>query len=53
MFEKKGHGIHMLSGAILGLAWMQIAYLGHDAGQYQMIVTRGWKSFPEYLSGIV
>ncbi|CAI9292110.1 unnamed protein product [Lactuca saligna] len=37
--------IHMLSGALLGLAWMQIAYLGHDAGHYQMMSTRGWNKF--------
>ncbi|XP_076892835.1 delta(8)-fatty-acid desaturase-like [Bidens hawaiensis] len=37
--------VHMLSGATLGLAWMQIAYLGHDAGHYQMMATRGWNKF--------
>ncbi|KAI3498255.1 hypothetical protein L1887_34026 [Cichorium endivia] len=37
--------VHMLSGALLGLAWMQIAYLGHDAGHYQMMSTRGWNKF--------
>nr|GFB53504.1 delta(8)-fatty-acid desaturase [Tanacetum cinerariifolium] len=37
--------VHMMAGAVLGLAWMQIAYLGHDAGHYQMMATRGWNKF--------
>ncbi|KAJ0537753.1 putative acyl-lipid (11-3)-desaturase [Helianthus annuus] len=44
-YHLKSLWVHMLSGAILGLAWMQIAYLGHDVGPYQMMATRGWKTF--------
>ncbi|KAL8268574.1 hypothetical protein R6Q59_002372 [Mikania micrantha] len=49
MFEKKGHGFWKLLdsyafGVILGLAWMQISYLGHDAGHYQMRATQSIKN---------
>ncbi|CAN4125243.1 unnamed protein product [Withania somnifera] len=43
--------IHMLSGALLGLTWMQISYLGHDSGHYVIMTTRGFNKMIQILSG--
>ncbi|KAG8391890.1 hypothetical protein BUALT_Bualt01G0234000 [Buddleja alternifolia] len=43
--------IHMLSGGLLGLAWMQVSYLGHDSGHYQMMKTRGYNRLAQILTG--
>jgi delta8-fatty-acid desaturase len=43
--------VHMLSGALLGFSWIQVAYLGHDSGHYQMMKTRGWNKFMGILIG--
>nr|GEV00451.1 hypothetical protein [Tanacetum cinerariifolium] len=44
---KKGNreNLELLRAQVLGLAWMQIAYLGHDAGHYQTMATQGWNKF--------
>ncbi|VFQ94685.1 unnamed protein product [Cuscuta campestris] len=42
---------HVLSGALLGLAWMQISYLGHDSGHYNIMTTRGFNKFAQILTG--
>ncbi|KAG8363292.1 hypothetical protein BUALT_Bualt19G0007000 [Buddleja alternifolia] len=44
-------GIHMLSGALLGLTWIQVAYLGHDSGHYQIMTTRGYNKLAQILTG--
>ncbi|KAL0464861.1 UNVERIFIED_CONTAM: Delta(8)-fatty-acid desaturase [Sesamum latifolium] len=43
--------IHMLSGALLGFSWMQVAYMGHDSGHYQIMTTRGWNKLVQILTG--
>ncbi|CAA0842544.1 Delta(8)-fatty-acid desaturase 2 [Striga hermonthica] len=43
--------VHSLSGCLLGLAWMQVAYLGHDSGHYQIMTTRGFNRFVQILAG--
>ncbi|KAK6162257.1 hypothetical protein DH2020_002098 [Rehmannia glutinosa] len=43
--------IHMLSGGILGFTWMQVAYLGHDSGHYQIMTTRGFNKVAQILAG--
>ncbi|GER45208.1 fatty acid desaturase [Striga asiatica] len=43
--------VHSLSGCLLGLAWMQVAYLGHDSGHYQIMTTRGFNRFIQILAG--
>jgi len=46
-----GFWIHMFSGGLLGFLWMQVAYLGHDSGHYQIMTTRGFNKFAQILSG--
>ncbi|XP_019159224.1 PREDICTED: delta(8)-fatty-acid desaturase-like [Ipomoea nil] len=43
--------VHIVSGGLLGLAWMQISYLGHDAGHYNIMATRGCNKFAQILTG--
>lgn len=43
--------LHMASGGLLGLAWMQISYLGHDSGHYNIMATRGFNKFAQILTG--
>ncbi|XP_059318197.1 delta(8)-fatty-acid desaturase-like [Lycium barbarum] len=43
--------VHMLSGALLGLSWMQISYLGHDSGHYLIMTTRGFNKLAQILTG--
>ncbi|XP_027768229.1 delta(8)-fatty-acid desaturase-like [Solanum pennellii] len=43
--------IHMLSGALLGLTWMQISYLGHDSGHYVIMTTKGFNKMIQIMSG--
>ncbi|GER26456.1 fatty acid/sphingolipid desaturase [Striga asiatica] len=42
---------HMASGALLGLAWMQVTYLGHDSGHYVIMKTRGYNKLAQILTG--
>jgi fatty acid desaturase/predicted heme/steroid binding protein len=42
---------HMLAGAVLGLSWMQVAYLGHDSGHYNIMSSRGFNKVAQLLSG--
>ncbi|KAK6140812.1 hypothetical protein DH2020_025442 [Rehmannia glutinosa] len=63
MFEKKGHGPVSTAfcavtvfdsyafGGILGFTWMQVAYLGHDSGHYQIMTTRGFNKVAQILAG--
>ncbi|PIN00653.1 Delta 6-fatty acid desaturase/delta-8 sphingolipid desaturase [Handroanthus impetiginosus] len=43
--------IHILSGCLLGLTWMQVAYLGHDSGHYQIMTSRGFNKLAQILTG--
>lgn len=43
--------VHMLAGGVLGFAWMQVAYLGHDSGHYQIMINRGFNKFAQILTG--
>ncbi|KAK6789886.1 hypothetical protein RDI58_013686 [Solanum bulbocastanum] len=43
--------VHMLSAALLGLAWMQISYLGHDSGHYVIMTNRGFNKLAQILTG--
>ncbi|CAL5400931.1 unnamed protein product [Camellia sinensis] len=43
--------VHMGSGALLGFAWVQISYLGHDSGHYNMMTTKGFNKLAQILSG--
>lgn len=43
--------IHTLCGGLLGLTWMQITYLGHDAGHYNIMTSRGFNKLAQILTG--
>ncbi|KAL0339468.1 UNVERIFIED_CONTAM: Delta(8)-fatty-acid desaturase [Sesamum angustifolium] len=43
--------IHMLSAAILGIAWMQVTYLGHDSGHYEIMMNRGFNKLAQIVTG--
>lgn len=43
--------MHMLSGCLLGLTWMVVAYLGHDSGHYQIMLTPGFNKCVQILTG--
>ncbi|KAL2490309.1 Delta(8)-fatty-acid desaturase 2 [Abeliophyllum distichum] len=43
--------VHMLSGGVLGFSWMQVAYLGHDSGHYEIMSSRGFNKFAQILTG--
>ncbi|KAH6756466.1 Fatty acid/sphingolipid desaturase [Perilla frutescens var. hirtella] len=43
--------IHMLSGAVLGFVWMQVAYLGHDSGHYCMMMNPRFNKVAQILTG--
>lgn len=43
--------IHVLSGGVLGLAWMQVTYLGHDSGHYQIMINKGYNKLAQILTG--
>ncbi|KAL9672198.1 hypothetical protein QQ045_028448 [Rhodiola kirilowii] len=43
--------VHVGCGGLLGMLWMQSAYMGHDSGHYQMMKSRGWNTFAQILTG--
>ncbi|EPS70430.1 delta-8 sphingolipid desaturase, partial [Genlisea aurea] len=43
--------VHVLSAGLLGLSWMQVAYLGHDSGHYQIMTGRGSNKFIQLFTG--
>ncbi|KAG9155860.1 hypothetical protein Leryth_004111 [Lithospermum erythrorhizon] len=43
--------VHMLCGAMLGMCWIQAAYLGHDSGHYTMMSTKGYNKLAQILNG--
>lgn len=46
-----GFWTHMLSGALLGLAWMQVTYLGHDSGHYNIMISPGFNKLAQIVTG--
>ncbi|CAI9102049.1 OLC1v1000242C1 [Oldenlandia corymbosa var. corymbosa] len=47
----KDFWVHLLSGAVLGFAWVQVTFLGHDSGHYQIMSTRRFNKFAQILTG--
>ncbi|KAI5647180.1 hypothetical protein M9H77_33185 [Catharanthus roseus] len=43
--------IHIVSGAVLGFSWVQVTYLGHDSGHYQIMTSRRFNKFAQILTG--
>ncbi|XP_052193435.1 delta(8)-fatty-acid desaturase-like [Diospyros lotus] len=43
--------VHLVAGGILGFAWVQVSYLGHDSGHYNMMTTRGFNKMAQILIG--
>ncbi|KAL9686500.1 hypothetical protein QQ045_023960 [Rhodiola kirilowii] len=43
--------VHLGSGGLLGMLWMQSAYMGHDSGHYQMMTSRGFNTLAQILAG--
>lgn len=42
---------HLGSAMLLGLLWVQSAYLGHDSGHYQVMSSRGYNKCAQMLAG--
>jgi len=42
---------HLVSASLLGLLWVQSAYVGHDSGHYQVMCNRGFNKVAQLLSG--
>ncbi|KAE9615517.1 hypothetical protein Lal_00018389 [Lupinus albus] len=42
---------HLGSGMLLGLLWMQSAYVGHDSGHHVVMVNSGFNKLAQLLSG--
>ncbi|XP_047339381.1 delta(8)-fatty-acid desaturase-like [Impatiens glandulifera] len=43
--------VHMFAGALLGFSWVQVSYLGHDSGHYNMMTTKGFNKLAQIISG--
>nr|XP_027108465.1 delta(8)-fatty-acid desaturase-like [Coffea arabica]XP_027108466.1 delta(8)-fatty-acid desaturase-like [Coffea arabica]XP_027108467.1 delta(8)-fatty-acid desaturase-like [Coffea arabica]XP_027108468.1 delta(8)-fatty-acid desaturase-like [Coffea arabica]XP_027108469.1 delta(8)-fatty-acid desaturase-like [Coffea arabica]XP_027108470.1 delta(8)-fatty-acid desaturase-like [Coffea arabica]XP_027108471.1 delta(8)-fatty-acid desaturase-like [Coffea arabica]XP_027108472.1 delta(8)-fatty-acid desa len=43
--------MHMFCGALLGFSWVQVTFLGHDSGHYQIMSTRGFNKLAQILTG--
>ncbi|KAL7002437.1 Delta 8 Fatty Acid Desaturase [Sarracenia purpurea var. burkii] len=43
--------VHMFSGGLLGFAWVQVSYLGHDSGHYNMMTSRRFNKIAQILTG--
>ncbi|OMP08538.1 hypothetical protein COLO4_06367 [Corchorus olitorius] len=42
---------HLGSAMLLGMLWIQSAYVGHDSGHYQVMSSRGYNKLAQLLSG--
>ncbi|GLT84691.1 hypothetical protein SLE2022_029080 [Rubroshorea leprosula] len=42
---------HLGSAMVLGMLWMQSAYVGHDSGHYQVMKTPGYNKAAQLLAG--
>ncbi|CAM8982751.1 unnamed protein product [Rhodiola kirilowii] len=45
--------VHLLSGGLMGVLWIQSGWIGHDSGHYQVMKTRGYNRFAQILTGNV
>ena len=43
--------VHLVCGVLLGMLWIQSAYIGHDSGHYQVMSSRKYNNFVQLLSG--
>ncbi|KAL6952172.1 stearoyl-CoA 9-desaturase [Sarracenia purpurea var. burkii] len=43
--------VHMAAGGLLGFAWVQVTYLGHDSGHYNIMTSRGFNNLAQILTG--
>lgn len=43
--------VRLGSGALLGVAWILSAYLGHDSGHYVIMSNKGFNKFAQILTG--
>ncbi|KAK7321592.1 hypothetical protein VNO77_32392 [Canavalia gladiata] len=43
--------VHLLSGALIGIAWIQSGWIGHDSGHYQVMLNRRFNRLAQILSG--
>ncbi|GAB2291053.1 DNA replication regulator sld2 [Dionaea muscipula] len=43
--------VHLGCGMLLGLAWMQSTYLGHDSGHYVIMSSRGFNKLAQLMTG--
>ncbi|KAJ7007760.1 hypothetical protein NC653_006707 [Populus alba x Populus x berolinensis] len=39
------------SALVLGFLWIQSSYIGHDSGHYQVMKSRGYNKFAQFVSG--
>ncbi|XP_021906194.1 delta(8)-fatty-acid desaturase 2 [Carica papaya] len=42
---------HLGSGCLLGFLWIQSAYVGHDSGHYEVMTSRRYNKFAQFLAG--
>ena len=42
---------HQIAAALLGLLWIQSAYIGHDSGHYVIMKNKSYNKFAQLLSG--
>lgn len=43
--------VHLVSGGLMGLGWIQSGWLGHDSGHYQIISNKKINRFAQILTG--
>ncbi|KAL2471967.1 Delta(8)-fatty-acid desaturase 2 [Abeliophyllum distichum] len=43
--------VHLISGGLMGLLWIQSGWLGHDSGHYQIMLTPRLNRFAQVLTG--
>ncbi|XP_010915755.1 acyl-lipid (9-3)-desaturase [Elaeis guineensis] len=43
--------VHLISGLLMGLLWIQSGFLGHDSGHYNVMISPGFNRLMQILSG--
>ncbi|XP_059651313.1 delta(8)-fatty-acid desaturase-like [Cornus florida] len=43
--------VHMICGGLLGFSWIQVTYVGHDSGHYQVMINSRCNRFAQILTG--
>ncbi|TYI50790.1 hypothetical protein E1A91_D12G127400v1 [Gossypium mustelinum] len=43
--------VHLCSAMVLGMAWIQSAYIGHDSGHYIVMSGHGWNKLVQLITG--